>query len=225
MPNKLTKYLCHSQFQGNELYHHGILGMHWGEKNGPPYPLNSEGHRKKIDQLVNELNKDWGYGVLVNGRKITNLDGFNFERDYKTTPVGILAKEKIGLCWDFVNYQHSVLNKAGIDNKNYMFVCKHGPRKDDIATHTFTLADIGGKKYWIESAFWKNRGVHEVSDFRDVTKKLRADYGTNADYDVYEFNPDGMDRGLTDSQYFSKATNKDNLVYTTQDRFEYKKIK
>lgn len=26
------------------LCHHGILGMHWGRKNGPPYPLDAEGH-------------------------------------------------------------------------------------------------------------------------------------------------------------------------------------
>lgn len=33
-----------NDFESNYLAHHGILGMHWGKKNGPPYPLGAEDH-------------------------------------------------------------------------------------------------------------------------------------------------------------------------------------
>ena len=28
----------------SDLQHHGILGMHWGRRNGPPYPLDGSSH-------------------------------------------------------------------------------------------------------------------------------------------------------------------------------------
>lgn len=195
---------------GSSLWHHGVPGMKWGVRNGPPYPLNTAGQMKAIKSLNDDMNKNWDYGVLHNGKKITNLENFNFEKDYRTIPLDILKKEKIGLCWDMVNYQHHVFKERGYPDKTYMFV---SPYNNGIITHTFSIVTIENKNYWIESAKWNDRGVHEVSSYKDVITHLRKqDYGSPK-YDVYEYNPDGLDKGLTDKEYFNKATQ--NLVYTT----------
>lgn len=33
-----------NDFESNYLMHHGILGMKWGQQNGPPYPLDANKH-------------------------------------------------------------------------------------------------------------------------------------------------------------------------------------
>lgn len=64
----------------SELKHHGIQGMHWGQRNGPPYPLSrsiSTGKRLKTfaknrklkKDLVNEYGKE-GKKLYKNIRKL-----------------------------------------------------------------------------------------------------------------------------------------------------------
>lgn len=66
------------------------------------------------------------------------------------------------------------------------------------------------KKYWFESSWFKHQGVHEVNSYKDVVNVLRKEYGTDNAYDVYEYNPDGLDKNLTNSEFFKRTTN--NLV-------------
>lgn len=203
-----------------ELMHHGIQGMHWGKRNGPPYPLDSKGQLRKVNQLINDLNTKFDYGVEINGKRYTDLSQVDWTK-YRTMPVNEFAKKKIGTCWDFVNYQHHICKTNGYPDKSYMIVARRSKEPDDILTHTFTVVNIGGKNYWIESARWKDRGVHEINSYKDVVEKLKKDDFGKADYDLYEYDPEGMDKGLTDKQYFNRATQK--LVETSQKN-GYKKI-
>lgn len=65
-----------NDFGSNYLAHHGILGMRWGRKNGPPYPLGSEDHsarEKKVGwrkSLGSGRNEEL-YGKSSNASKST----------------------------------------------------------------------------------------------------------------------------------------------------------
>lgn len=52
------------------LSHHGILGMGWGKKNGPPYPLGSGDHSAKEKRAAKEagvkVGQDSGKGSIEN---------------------------------------------------------------------------------------------------------------------------------------------------------------
>lgn len=78
--NKLTLELLHSALEEDALQHHGVLGMKWGQKNGPPYPLApdiSTGKRIKISK------DDYGLKNLKNART-ANLDKWGSTKSNNT---------------------------------------------------------------------------------------------------------------------------------------------
>lgn len=198
--------------EDDHLEHHGILGQKWGVRNGPPYPLGDKEKLDGIKKLNDLMNNDWDYGVLDHGKHLLDTDDYDWDKNYRTTPVDILEKEKIGTCWDFVNYQHDKLKNMGIKDNSYLITIQKSEKPDDIVTHTFTTFELGDKQYWLESAAWPKRGVHEINGIEDVAKELNEMYhNPGLGLSVFKYNPEGMDKGLTSNEFFDRASQ--NLVY------------
>lgn len=60
----------------NTLYHHGILGQRWGERNGPPYPLGSSEHS------TSEKKAGWR-------RSLTNTENRHYNVDIEKAKINV----------------------------------------------------------------------------------------------------------------------------------------
>lgn len=68
----------------SELYiaHHGIKGQKWGERNGPPYPL--EGHTRNQKKNFKQFAKDWQHGKLSDNKtfkRMRDTEEYKTQRD------------------------------------------------------------------------------------------------------------------------------------------------
>ena len=177
-----SQYYGISDLGSPYLMHYGVKGMkhgvrrwqysdgsltpdgyiHYGYGKGRKKSKSNE-QKVAIKSLSHELDNDWIYGVIHNGKRInTEQEDFDWN-NYRTIPVKTLEKEKIGTCWDFVNYQHKKLDELGVKNDSYLLMMDLRTKDDPdrIVTHTFTTFEPGGKNYWLESACYPKRGIHE----------------------------------------------------------------
>ena len=224
----------------NYISHHGIKGMHWGVRRyqNPDGSLTAEG-QKRYSKKVSAMNTaesiyktldNFDYGCIIDGKRYneTKLDEVDWSK-YRTAPLDKFEETQIGVCWDFTNYQHAKFKEAGIPHDTHMLVMDLGD--DNVVTHTFTTFDDPntGQKYWLEQALYSERGIHPVTSYKDAVKAITKRYGASntVDFDVYSFNPDGMDQGLSDKEFFNRATandpvfqRKDGEDVTHSDIFE-----
>ena len=81
MNNKLSQELCHVYNAKEEhLQHHGIKNMHWGVKNGPPYPLD-----KKVSARIKKGKND---KARFTKKELEEMHKNQNSRKYKKQKVG-----------------------------------------------------------------------------------------------------------------------------------------
>lgn len=83
-------------FSKDELYHHGIIGQHWGTRNGPPYPLN----QKVSNKIQKKGREDKAYQTkrekLKKGDKRVKTSGMSHEFWKRKDGVGYFDSERYG---------------------------------------------------------------------------------------------------------------------------------
>ena len=144
-------------FYNDYIAHHGILGMKWGKKNGPPYPLGSgisTGHRlKNTGSVKKKVTKT--SGVQKAKRKTSNGSSSKTEAGRK---IAITSKDgKFNISKEVMDefikgpYDNQDLGKAIImmkeDNPNFSSMYNGVKSEKDINTRAWFISTKDGKRY------------------------------------------------------------------------------
>lgn len=126
-----------------------------------------EGETDELNYLF-ELYKDLAnntYGIVADGKIITDTSSINFAKQYKTLSVNDFEKYRAGVCWDFAKYQEYKLKKKYHNVQNYYIVLDFPP---NYPTHTITVVKIKNKYYYIEVSWSKYKGIYKANNTEDI---------------------------------------------------------
>lgn len=120
--------------------------------------------------LLEELKK-FDYGVYYNGKIIKGKDlkDEDFGKYYKPIPYKTFERVKVGICWDFANFEAYWFKEHGYSYKTYYIELDIKPV---YSTHTFLVFQKPNDDtyYYFEVSYGKLQGIHEFDELYNVFK-------------------------------------------------------
>lgn len=163
-----------------------------------------------MQKVQRDMDGDFLYGAVI-GSDFYSPEPYPEAKPWEECPWGKyrvrklkdIVPDKRGTCLEYTKYAHYMLDKMGIRNRTFMVL-----GDDGHLSHTFVVAYVGGNAYWLESAQWKNRGMHKIDHLTDVGDKMAVHYT------IYEFDQDKVaDKEMGGNEYVKWITRQKAVVY------------
>lgn len=131
---------------------------------------------------------------------------WNLADDYRTVPVCDFLTSESATCWDFVNFQHDRLFRAGVPDGSYLALYETGD--GDPLSHTWTVAYVGGQLWWFERSWGDHEGIVPVGSWRDVLDEVVDANPPIGEVSVYRYDPTGLDLRLDPDSFVRSVVNR-----------------
>ena len=176
-----------NDYESNYLAHHGILGMKWGRKNGPPYPLSASDHsaaeqkagwRKSLGSGRNEelygkkakkISDKYDKKLAKSQKKDEHI--LSEREEYRQRKINKYYKKITKVQRDIASYEPI---KNGLKDKKGRDILTKKDVEDSIAGLQKVQKDLETKKKNWSDDF--DKGTYYVKKGQDKYNKIITDY-------------------------------------------------
>ncbi|MCL1929681.1 GNAT family N-acetyltransferase [Candidatus Saccharibacteria bacterium] len=169
------------------------------------------------------------YGMKLKNGKLCegNHSGKEWWNNYVLQSPSEVQKNKLGVCWDQVEFERKMFEDKNISVKTFAIVY-YDHKNKSYPNHTFLIFRSNKKIYWLEHSWLPFEGIHEYNSEEELLKDVKKKFIKNTkyipeNYDekelcVYEYQRPKF--GISPPQFYKHFEGGENIVeFTAQNTY------